>query len=463
MRLLLVMLMSFGFVACTSKVNEGAQQLSAVTSSAAPSCVGAACAVCDLPWGGTLAAGQSLNTVFSQSLVECSQSCDIAQAKLSCKDGVLLAQAKDGKALNINQITNSCFRKRCDCEVNATTVQDGSRKKFYRANNPGVCGGTCSEREFECTAGKMLDVGAVSGVSTIVQYPLTSCSVVACKDCTTPWGAKLAHNASVTAYDQEVSSCTVSCTATGHRATLSCKDGVLSGADTSLFKFGVCTTRVCQTCTSPCGQTISSGGFNYCFKTAVPATCGLTCDPERKKFSCLDGTVTPEDNSPIAANSGYSNRTCTEQAACTSCPLPDRQILDGGKVTFFKSATAACGVSCFAASNAVTLTCSNGQFANRAIYSDFKETTCTNSCTSTEGDKGIGRINGDGGGAPVHLCKLPWGGGMVTGNTTVVAYSRVTPPAGQKCSAYKAMITCNAYKGLWTGGGVFIYPTCREP
>ena len=59
--------------------------------------------------------------------------------------------------------------------------------------------------------------------------------------------------------------------------------------------------------------------------------------------------------------------------------------------------------------------------------------SCDQNCsTGTAGNNGIGNVDGDGGGAPRHLCQLPWRGGVVTHKTRVTAYSRMSVTAGQK-------------------------------
>lgn len=507
--------------ACSSKVNDAAEQEASIAEAA---CKGSACATCELPWGGTLAAGESMDSAFSKELVECDQTCSSFGVKLTCKDGLLTGQRKDGSTFtSMLGVAKTCYKKRCDCAYAGVEVEDGKSRGFFRSSTAS-CGARCEERSFSCKSGKLIDVDLPQGPSTITSFTAASCTEVPCQPCTTPWGSTVAHGATTTAYSAAVAPCNQACSTV--QVTLTCNNGVLSGGSLSTYKFGACSTRtcqtcalgsgdliahgatikayksrnstceascasiskdlkcvdgtitggsgaefqfnscaaaVCQTCTLPCGTVVASGGFGFCFKGAKPDSCGQTCLGQRKQFNCMNGTVSAADETPVGSNAAYTLTTCSEQAACKACTLPDgRQIVDGSKATLFKSDSKGCGESCFATTNAVTLTCANGSFANQALYKDFTKTRCDSTCNVSTGDAGIGRVGGDGGGAPVNWCQLPWGGGVVGHETQVVAYSVMKAPPGQKCSQYKALITCNAYRGLMTGGAAFIYPICKE-
>lgn len=510
---------------CSSRVEESQTLDSAVASlSAAKSCTGKECAVCELPWGGTLAAGQTTEEAFAKPLIECTETCDSYRVKLTCQDGQLSAIDQKGNKIDlIASLSKSCYKKKCDCTHAGKTVEDGQSETFFR-NASNVCDAPCESRKFDCRSGKLYDSGLSDGTSTAASFTAASCSATACQSCTTPWGETIAHKGTVSAFKADVPACGVTCESgkvtltcnngsltggsiatykfktcqaracqnctlpsgdiiahnaslrtyaatsvgcgqacTTNSAVLKCSDGTITGGDTSIYKYTSCAAVACKTCTLPCGTTLASGGNGYCFRVSQPAACGLTCLAERKKFLCKDGVTTAEDTSDMTTNTGYVKTACNEIAACTTCDLPDgRKVDDGTKVTFFKASSVSCGQSCLTSANAVTLTCANGSFANQSLYQGFKETSCTANCNTTTGSLGIGRVNGDGGGAPVVWCILPWGTGIATHNSTIPAFSVARAPTGHKCSEYRALIKCNAYRGLWTGGGTYVYPKCSD-
>jgi hypothetical protein len=300
-------------------------------------------------------------------------------------------------------------------------------------------------------------------------YKAVSCNAIPCNNCALPSGDPIPHNpaANVTVYSTRTVSCTESCASKS--SIIRCNNGAFSIADPNVYKYNSCAPPAnCAPCRLPCFKSILPGGQDYCYKAAKPAACGLTCLGERKLLKCNAASQTTDENGAAitaADTAAYTQYSCNEKAACAGCTVPGvGQVADGARVPFYKTNAVDCGKSCLTAANVVTLTCSNGDFANKALYPDFRYGTCETSCTGESvGDRGEGRIVGEGGGAPNSICGLPWKSGSVTHNTKIVAYSRQTVPAGDKCSRYKATIVCNGYKGLWSGGGVYIYPTCVEP
>lgn len=516
------LMVGFILISCTSKVNEGVEIPQDVSTKA---CVGKECAVCSLPWGGTLASGQKLETAFSKNIVTCDQECSDVRATLSCEDGILKSiDAISGLVIeDTATIYPKCYKQRCDCSHNGTVIADGDVKEFYKSSTSS-CNTQCESRKLRCRSGKMEDVLEPSQLNWVQIYKNAQCDYVPCSACTTPWGASVAHGKTTKAYSQnEVgcgsscaqktitcnngalsgadlntfkfgscivkacencelasgdslvhgtsayiysvaeSTCTQSCNS--FRARASCSNGVITGVDAKVYKYTSCAAKTCKTCKLPCGSTLSSGGSRSCYKKSAPSFCGESCLNESMVFKCDDGIVKNASGEDIAIEDQdlYKSSYCSDLAACSSCKLPDgRSVVDGTKVTFFKSKSVACGQQCLG-TNAVTLTCSNGTFANAALYPEYKESTCEQSCnTGTDGDNGIGNWEGEGGGAPRQLCVLPWRGGLVTHKTQIVAFSRMSAPVGTKCSDYKKRIECNGLRGTWSGGATYIYPTCIE-
>lgn len=510
-------------VGCNSKVNEGLEVPTEVSTKA---CVGSACAVCELPWGGTLASGQKIESAFSKNIVTCDQECAEAQVTLACEDGVLKAtNPLSGIALDeLDKVYPKCYKQRCDCDHNGTVVADGEIKKFYKSTTAS-CANQCASRDLRCRSGKMEDVLEPNKVSWTQVYKNMSCTHVPCSACVTPWGDTVAHGATTKAYSQsEVacgstcvsktltcdngaltgadlasfrfgtcsvipcancelpsgdiivhgtspytytaaqSTCTQTCSAFRKRAT--CNNGVVTGVDINVHKFSGCVQKSCSTCKLPCGSTLSSGGKRSCYKNAAPSFCGESCLNESMEFMCDDGVVKKSDGETIseAEQALYKTSYCNDIAACSSCKLPDgTAVVDGTRKSFFRVRSVPCGQQCMSTTNSIALTCSNGVFSNAALFPDFKETVCEESCnTGTDGDEGIGNWEGEGGGAPRQMCTLPWKGGLVTHKTQIVAFSRLSAPVGEKCSDYKKLIECNGLRGTWSGGAAYIYPTCVE-
>ncbi|MCC6138081.1 MAG: hypothetical protein IT287_05575, partial [Bdellovibrionaceae bacterium] len=525
MKIISLLFLIFFLVSCNSKVNEGVDVQSVLE--AQKGCAGAECAVCELPWGGTLASGQTIDTVYSKSIVSCSEECSDKKIKLTCEEGVLKSTQLDGNFFDVSLgVHQKCYKQRCDCDQNGTVIEDGKEKDFFKLSTTS-CTTNCESRKLRCRSGKVEDVLEPSKTSWTQIYKYNSCTHSACAACTTPWGQSVAHgqstkgfavaevncgqtctsqgrnlicnNGSLTGADLNIykngtctpkvcancslpsgdilqhgstapiysmsqSTCLTSCNS--NQVSMSCHNGVISGGNTTTYKFISCTPQVCATCSMPCGGTVASGGFKYCYKNTAPPSCGMTCMSERRKFNCDNGVVKNDDGSVTTdpVKTEYNKSSCNDIAACSSCALPDgRAVADGIKATFFKQKAVSCGQQCYSSTNSVALTCSNGTFANKNLYPDFVNITCEQNCdTGTTGDNGIGNVEGDGGGAPRHMCQLPWRGGVVTHKTRITAYSRMSVPATEKCSSYKRIIECNGLRGLWSGGASFIYPTCVE-
>lgn len=471
MKFHLLLLALFTLLAgCTSKLDEGVDP-SVVVELNKTGCVGAACAVCDLPWGGELPAGQVLDTVYSSELVACGGSCDEHRARVTCTGGKLEAtNIKSGQKIDLDggaRLHKACYARKCNCTHGGVTVLDGDERVFHRASQVS-CPSTCTDsRTLVCQDGVMIDKLLPTNKNHPNNYRAASCSALPCANCTLESGDVIAHGGTQQTFSVSSVTCSQSCTS--YRATLRCTNGVISGGNAATYKFTTCAPPAnCARCVLPCSRQILPGASDYCYRASKPASCGLSCLTDRKLFKCSATSVLQnEDNSPVSAAdmTAYKFTTCDDRGACEGCTVPGvGQVADGARVPFFKNRTVACGQSCLTADNQVMLTCADGEFGNRSVYPDYKYGACTSSCKGTsDGDLSAGRIEGLGGGAPNSVCGLPWKSGIVTHNTEVTAYSRSTVNCGDKCANYKATIKCNGYRGLWSGGGVFIHPTCVDP
>lgn len=257
---------------------------------------------------------------------------------------------------------------------------------------------------------------------------------------------------------------TMTCGQTCESKVLTCVGGVMKDAAASnpdpsaaaVFTSSLC-ANTCRSCTLPDNTTLAHGASTARYKAAT-APCGTSCSSIVLGLYCNDGQL---NGNPAL----YPATTCTNPTSCQTCTTPDGvKLQNGERYSFFKLQNVPCGTSCYANGNQVTLTCTSGQFGDRALYPEHRFASCESACdpTGPKGDKSQGRITGDGGGAPVWFCGLPWGSGVVTHNTQVVAYSRMKVARTDKCENYKRVITCNGYRGLWSGGGAYIYSSCKE-
>ena len=292
-----------------------------------------------------------------------------------------------------------------------------------------------------------------------IQLTTPLCDKPDCKFCELPSGEKFLSGARVTLFKKNNSGCGLTCQVIGAEAI--CNDGKIEGADPKIYSFLTCQTpKDCKPCTLPCGVRIEGGQTGSCFSNHTVAKCGETCFPFRKVFSCNNGVVTSEEGAPVPNAAEFKYGQCLESTICKKCTLPNgREIADGQSAAFFKRRSLNCGQSCTSKENHVLLTCSNGVFADRQLFPEFVYDSCSTDCS---GDKGAGRIEGEGGGAPNSICPIPWGGGSATHKTKVLAFSRPIAKCGESCTQHKKIIECNGYRGLWSGGATYIYPSCLE-
>lgn len=467
--LLVLLLASQGLLtACTSKLEEGIEA-GKIEVQEKMGCVGAACAVCELPWGGELPSGESIESVFSKELVACGGNCDDHKARLTCREGKLEAlDIKSGAALDVEtaKFYNACYARKCNCSHGGVTVLDGDEREFFRSAEVSCPSKCTSKRVLVCKDGKMVDKLTPTSASLPNQYRAASCRELPCANCTLSTGDVVPHGGSKPAYSKPDVTCDQDCN--WYKSSITCNNGVLS-SNSTIYKHTTCARPVnCTKCVLPCGRQVLPGASDYCFKASKPADCGLSCLDDRRLFKCsATSQLQNEDGTPVstADNALYKFQTCSDRGACSGCSVPGvGNVADGARAPFFKKAVVACDQSCLTADNQVFLTCADGQFANRALYADYKFGACRSDCAGTmEGELHQGRIVGLGGGAPNSVCGLPWKTGVVTHDTEIIAYARTTVACGDKCSNHKATIKCNGYRGLWSGGGVYIYPTCVDP
>jgi len=195
-----ILLMTF-LGACTGQVDVAEINVDEA-SKAQANCQGAACAACVLPWGGTLPGGETMSSVFTETLVQCGATCAENRAEIRCLLGKLqyrLPTQSDFQELGEQKIHRSCFQRRCDCDHYGTKVNDGQTLTFYDPQTV-ACGTSCKARALTCANGKMKDANTTAPDPTAnVTYTSSLCNNT-CANCTLPDGGELKHGTSTPRY-----------------------------------------------------------------------------------------------------------------------------------------------------------------------------------------------------------------------------------------------------------------------
>ncbi len=165
---------------------------------------------CTTPWGATMASKSSVISYFAAT-VPAGQECQ--QGMWSCNNGVLAGSGNFAACQVL--APSSCALPWGD------SLASGASVTAYQQESVAY-GSLCSSSQRTCTNGVLSGSGAYK-----------NCEVQAPKTCSTPWGATVAHNASVQAYAAaEASTCTPE--------SRVCNNGTLSGTGT----FQSCTQTV---------------------------------------------------------------------------------------------------------------------------------------------------------------------------------------------------------------------------
>lgn len=165
---------------------------------------------CDLPWGGSLANGASVDA-YTTAHVACGETCPVPNRR-TCTNGVLSGSGNEP----------SCSITPCGgCALPwGGSLANGSSVQAY-ASNTAACGASCP-----AATTRTCNDGVLSGSGDHA-----SCTVTECASCTLPWGGNIAHGSSVTAYATQT---TNGCFCPGERRN--CNNGVLSGS----YVYGAC-------------------------------------------------------------------------------------------------------------------------------------------------------------------------------------------------------------------------------
>ena len=296
------------------------------------SCPAAASCACNLPWGGTIASGNS-TTAYQTSSVACGSSCT-SQTR-TCTNGSL-----SGSYTNASCSVAACS----SCTLDGATTASGSSRTYYLTSRS--CGATCASisQSRTCTNGTL--GGSAS-------YSKASCPAESCSSCTLD-GATTAHNGTRTYYLTS-RSCGQACTAIDLVRT--CTNGTLSGSS-SYSKASCPAAAACSSCTLPWGGSIAHGANTTAYSTAS-VSCGSSCTSETR--SCNNGSL----------SGSYTNGSCT--VGSCNCLVGGSTINNGSCATRWNRTTGWSSGSCGPTCASTSVCCTNGT----ASPSGYTRTNCT--------------------------------------------------------------------------------------
>ena len=195
---------------CNSQVRECYDgTLSGSSSYGYGSCSVGPAQSCDLPWGGSVAHGSSVDA-YSSSSVSYGNSCNDVKQTRTCTNGVL-----SGSYTNENCVVGNPS----SCTLDGITKNHGESHTFYLSSSPTyptLCEGIS----------RTCDDGSFDGSNS---YGESSCTDPTPSSCSLPWVGSVNHGDSVTAYQSSSVPYGNSCTS----QTRTCNDGTLSGSYTN--------------------------------------------------------------------------------------------------------------------------------------------------------------------------------------------------------------------------------------
>ncbi|BBL77062.1 hypothetical protein [Methylomagnum ishizawai] len=221
------------------------------------------CAVpkaCDLPWGGTLASGKSVDAYSAGESADCAT----AKQTRTCDNGVLSG----------GYTFKSCVPLSCDLPWGGK-LASGQGVTAYQTAVSADCEAVKQTRA--CAN------GVLGG-----EYTQQACA--APKACDLPWGGQIASGQSVAAYSASVSA---DCEAA--KEIRSCDNGVLGGGNT----LESCAAP--KACDLPWGGQIASGGS----VTAYQNDKSPYCDQETETRSCDNGVLSGLYTQPACSVAAY--------------------------------------------------------------------------------------------------------------------------------------------------------------
>ena len=395
---------------------------------------------CTLPWGGTLADGQSV-TAYKEATTAYGTVC--TSETRTCSNGVLSGTfANQTCTVNPPQTCTTPW---------GTVIANGASVTAYSTSSTAY-GTVCTSETRTCSN------GVLSG-----SYTFQTCTVNPPRVCTTPWGQQLNSGQSVTAYLNPTAQYNQQCVS----EVRVCTDGSLSGS----YTYQSCTVNPPPAnCTLPWGGTLQSGQSVTAYKTTSTAY-GTTCSSETRV--CTNGTL----------SGSYTFQTCTVNPPAT-CTLPwGGTIASGQSVTAYSVTGSGASQQCVNE----TRVCTNGtlsgsyQLQSCPVTPQCTETTETRTSTPCpSGQSGVitehrtlnvGQVCGTNSDWSVvsntctgNTCALPWGGTLASGQS-VTAYSTQTMAYGQTCVSQTRTCTNGVLSGSYTFQNCTVSPPqdCTTP
>jgi len=342
---------------------------------------------CTLPWGGTIANGQSV-TAYQTLTVPNGQVC--ASQTRTCNNGTLSGSYT---------FQNCTVNPPVTCALPwGGTINVGQSVTAYQTLTVAN-GQVCTSETRTCQSN-----GTLSG-----SFTYQNCTVTPPNSCSLPWGGTIADGQSVTAYQ----TLTVPNGQVCASQTRTCNNGVLSGS----YTFQNCTVNPPVTCALPWGGTINVGQSVTAYQGSTVAYGG----------SCLFETRTCQSNGTLSGSYMFQNCTINPPA---SCALPwGGSIANGQSVIAYQNSAVAFGGSCVFE----TRVCNNGVLSGSYTYQN---------CTIS----------------PPANCALPWGGTLANGQS-VTAYASGTVANGQQCVAETRTCTNGVLSGSYTYQNCTVQPT----
>jgi hypothetical protein len=232
-----------------------------------PTCAPIAPSACNLPWGGIIGHGASVNAYLTVS-VAFGGSCS-GQVR-TCSNGTLSGSYANPSCAPVQPSA-------CSLPWGGSIAHGASTTAYAAGSVP--FGSSCASQTRTCSNGTLTGT-----------YASQSCAPVQPAACALPWGGSIAHGTGVTAYATPSVGFGQGCTA---QARI-CSNGSLSGS----FVNPSCAPNAPANCTAPWGAAVAHGGFVTAYASAtVPA--GSSCTPENRV--CSNGGL----------GGSYQNQSCT--------------------------------------------------------------------------------------------------------------------------------------------------------
>lgn len=382
---------------CGSSCQRGVRTCNAGTLQGDPSFQWATCEVqncpCTLPWGGGTVAHGSEIQAYDQGSARCADTCEAHRRTRRCENGTWTEpNTFNRQSCNYTPCSN------CSLPWGGSLPHGQTRQGFLQSSVN--CGQTCSARDLTCTDGTL---AGTPPAPDDTNYRFGSCTVRQC-DCELPRANPsdppqfIQHGGTAVRYRGAVADCPVTCA--NLRATLSCTNGVLSGADNiPQYVHSSCSAgRVCG-CALPWGGSINVGASAYAYRfQSVDCNTSCVSAANRTTLTCVsDGNLQGDTTT-------FPYGSCSQQPGC-SCTLPWGASLEHGQTTYgYRSNLINCSQSCEA--ERAQFSCSMGVLsgADPGIY---RYDSCDVQNCGGSGGQGSGGGEGDGNGRG----RNPGGGG----------------------------------------------------